>query len=113
PVDGKFTKRQREVYEVVLHCNKEIIKAMKPGAHMSRINELAKDILAEGCIKLGLIEDKKDVVKYYYHSIGHSLGLDTHDVGDRNVILAPGMIYTCEPGLYIEEEGIGIRIEDD
>ena len=58
---------------------------------------------------------KEDVSKYYYHSIGHSLGMDTHDIEleNRNVIFEPGMIYTVEPGIYIQEEGIGIRIEDD
>lgn len=113
PVNGKFTKRQKDVYNVVLHCNKEIIRHMKPGASIADLNKLAKDLLAQGCKELGLIDNLEDVSKYYYHSIGHSLGLDTHDVGDRNIILEAGMVYTCEPGLYIEEEAIGVRIEDD
>ena len=77
------------------------------------INDKANNLLAEACVRLGLIEDKKDYRKYYFHSIGHSLGLDTHDVGKRDIILEEGMVYTVEPGLYIEEEAIGIRIEDD
>ena len=113
PVNGRFTERQRDVYNVVLHCNKEIIHHMKPGISVMDLNKLAKDLLAQGCKELGLIDNLEDVNKYYYHSIGHSLGLDTHDVGDRNIILQPGVVYTCEPGLYIEEEAIGIRIEDD
>ena len=56
---------------------------------------------------------RSDINKYYYHSLGHYLGLDTHDLGDRSFTLQPGMVITCEPGLYIAEEKIGIRIEDD
>ena len=69
----------------------------------------------EQCIKLGLIKDKSEVRKYYYHSIGHSLGMDTHDIETphRDIIFEPGVVFTVEPGIYIQEEGIGIRIEDD
>lgn len=113
PVNGKFTERQREIYNVVLDAQLQVIDNMTPGKSMKEINELTKDLLTEGCKKLGLISEKEELSKYYYHSIGHPLGLDTHDVGGRDNILTPGMIYTVEPGLYIEEEGIGIRIEDD
>lgn len=113
PANGKFTKRQKEVYEEVLKVNEEIINAIRPGVGFYEINNKANDLLAEACVRLGLIEDKKDYRKYYFHSIGHSLGLDTHDVGKRDIILEEGMVYTVEPGLYIEEEAIGIRIEDD
>ena len=114
PVSGKFTKRQKEVYNAVLSVNEEIIKMIKPGVTTVEINERANDLLGEACVKLGLLEDKKDFRKYYFHSIGHSLGLDTHDIViDRNFTFAPGMVYTVEPGLYIPEESIGIRIEDD
>jgi Xaa-Pro aminopeptidase len=77
------------------------------------LNELAKDILFEGCKKLGLIKEKDELSKYYYHSVSHFLGLDVHDVGGKKIKLKKGMMITVEPGLYIEEEGIGIRIEDD
>lgn len=113
PLNGKFNSRQKQVYNVVLETLKETSKRMKPGVSMKEINEFAKDKLAQGAIKLGLIKEKSEITKYYYHGIGHPLGLDTHDVGDREMVLQPGMVYTCEPGLYIEEEGIGIRIEDD
>ena len=115
PINGKFTERQKEVYNSVLYVNKRIIEEMKPGVKFLELNALAKSLIAKECIKLGLIESEKDVDKYYYHSIGHSLGLDTHDVELRNrdVTLQAGMVYTVEPGIYIEEEGIGIRIEDD
>lgn len=113
PVNGKFTERQKQVYEAVLRVNKRVTEEIKPGVNWGDINNKATEWIAEECIALGLIEDKKDVRKYYWHSIGHSLGLDTHDVGKRNVDLKPGMVFTVEPGIYIEEEGIGIRIEDD
>lgn len=113
PVNGKFSDRQREIYSIVLNCMKEVIKMMQPGKSMIDINKFAKDFLAKSCKNIGLIDNLEEITKYYYHSIGHSLGLNTHDVGDRDIVLQPGMVYTCEPGLYIEEEGIGIRIEDD
>lgn len=115
PVNGKFTERQKEVYNSVLYVNQRIIEEMKPGVKFLELNLLAKDLIAEECIKLGIIKNKEEVGKYYYHSIGHSLGLDTHDVElrNRNVTFEAGMVYTVEPGIYIEEEGIGIRIEDD
>ncbi|MEQ8197065.1 MAG: aminopeptidase P family protein [Clostridiaceae bacterium] len=113
PVNGKFTDRQKQVYEAVLRVNKKVIEELKPGINFKEINNKATEMIAEECIKLGLIKDAEEVRKYYWHSIGHSLGLDTHDVGKRETLLKPGMIYTVEPGIYIEEEGIGIRIEDD
>ncbi len=113
PINGKFSDRQREVYEAVLEAQMEIINNVRPGLSMQDLNEFARKRLAEACQKVGLIEKEEDVEKYYYHKIGHYLGLDTHDVGGRGGILQPGMVITIEPGLYIAEEGIGIRIEDD
>ncbi|MGG7096573.1 aminopeptidase P family protein [Clostridium sardiniense] len=115
PVNGKFTERQKEVYEAVLRVNERVIDELKSGVNFLDINKKSRDWIAEECIKLGLIEDRKDVSKYYWHSIGHSLGLDTHDVENpgRNTTLEAGMVYTVEPGIYIAEEGIGVRIEDD
>ncbi len=115
PVNGKFTKRQKEVYEAVLRVNEKVISELKPGINFLDINKKSKEWIAEECINLGLIENKEEVSKYYWHSIGHSLGLDTHDIENpgRNTVLEPGMVYTVEPGIYIGEEGIGVRIEDD
>lgn len=113
PVTGKFTERQRAVYNVVLRALTETTKAIKPGVPYLELNEVCKKVLAEGCRELGLIKDDSELSKYYYHSVTHFLGLDTHDVGTRNVDLRPGMVLTVEPGLYIEEEKIGIRIEDN
>lgn len=115
PVDGKFSQRQKEVYNAVLRVNEKVIEAMKPGVKFIELNKKARAWITEECRELGLIKNDEEVSKYYYHSIGHSLGLDTHDfeIETRDITLKPGMIYTVEPGIYIEEEGIGIRIEDD
>lgn len=113
PVNGKFTERQKQIYNVVLKAELEVIKAIKPGVPFVELNNIAKKYLAEGLKELGIIERDEELSKYYYHGVSHYLGLDTHDVGSREVDLKPGMVVTVEPGLYIEEEAIGIRIEDD
>lgn len=115
PVSGKFTERQKEVYNAVLRVNERVIKAVKPGVKFQDLNKQSKKWIAEECIKLGIIKKEEEVTKYYWHSIGHSLGLDTHDLDtpDRDTVFKEGMIWTVEPGIYIEEESIGIRIEDD
>lgn len=115
PIGGKFSERQREVYSAVLRVNERVIDCVKPGINFLELNKMSKVLIGEECIKLGLIKDIEEVSRYYWHSIGHSLGLNTHDIDlpGRDTILKEGMIYTVEPGIYIEEEGIGIRIEDD
>lgn len=113
PINGKFTERQKQVYNVVLKAKEAVEEAARPGLPYKELNEIAKKVLTEGCKELGLIRDDKELVKYYFHSVSHYLGLDAHDIGIYNTALKPGMVITNEPGLYIEEEGIGIRIEDD
>ncbi|MFK9093491.1 aminopeptidase P family protein [Bacillus salipaludis] len=114
PVNGKFSEKQKTFYNIVLKALKETTELMKPGVPFAKLNEHTKKVLAEECIKVGLINEESEIGNYYYHSVSHFLGLDTHDVGDyKDLILQPGMVLTVEPGLYIEEEGIGIRIEDD
>ncbi|MBQ3000911.1 MAG: aminopeptidase P N-terminal domain-containing protein [Bacilli bacterium] len=113
PVSGKFTKRQKEIYEIVLECNKKCIEYATDGMSWQELNDYAKNILAEGLIRLGLIKEHSELSKYYYHSIGHSLGLDVHDPSIAKLGLKAGMVITIEPGLYIAEEKIGIRIEDN
>lgn len=113
PISGKFSDRQKQVYEIVLDCNKKCIEYAKAGLSWKELNEYANNILAEGLIKLGLIQDKSELSKYYFHSIGHSVGLDVHDPTIRSQGLKEGMVITIEPGLYIKEWEIGIRIEDN
>lgn len=118
PANGKFTDRQKLFYNIVLEAQRKVIEAIKPDVPYKRLNEIVIEHYQEELYKVGLIkdkEDKKEVAKYYYHGVSHHLGLDTHDVtnGEKDLILKEGMILTVEPGLYIAEENIGIRIEDD
>ncbi len=113
PINGKFTERQKELYNIVLKAQEDILKVMKPGVHFSELNKTARKSLLESLKKIGLASTDEELSKYYFHSCGHHLGLDVHDLGGRDVILEEGMIITNEPGVYIAEEGIGIRIEDD
>lgn len=114
PVNGKFSERQKQIYDIVLQALTETTKMIKPGIHMADLQTNTKRILADGCRKLGLIDYDEELFNYYWYSVSHFLGLDTHDVGQKKEqILEPGMVLTVEPGLYIAEEAIGIRIEDD
>jgi len=114
PVNGKFTKRQKQIYNIVLEGQKIVIENMKAGNPFKQPNEKLKEYYAYELKRIGLIKTDEEVENYYYHSAGHLLGLETHDIGRHNEgELKAGMLITAEPGLYIEEEGIGIRIEDD
>ena len=114
PVNGTFTERQREVYNIVLAANRKIAEVAKPGMTTVELNNVCKKVLAEGCIRLGLIEKEEEIGKYYMHGVSHHLGIDVHDVTvDSNRRLRPGAVISDEPGLYIDEWEIGIRIEDD
>ena len=123
PVNGKFTDRQREVYESVLRVEKASIELLKPGAILSEYHKRVGDIMTKELINLNLLSqeevDNQDpswpaYKKYFMHGTSHYLGLDVHDYGlwDGSP-MEVGMVFTCEPGIYIPEEGIGIRIEDD
>lgn len=114
PVNGKFTERQKDLYNMVLKANELVIEAIKPGVTMTELNDLVVKFYETELMRLGVIENKYDVKDYYYHGVSHSLGLDTHDVGlTREDVLVPGNIITVEPGIYVKEEAIGIRIEDN
>lgn len=114
PVNGKFTDRQRMVYETVLEANRKVKESAKPGMTLRELNDICKKVLAEGCIRMGLIEKEDEIGKYYMHGVSHHLGIDVHDVTvASNSKLRPGAVITDEPGLYIDEWEIGIRIEDD
>ncbi|MDO5299119.1 MAG: aminopeptidase P N-terminal domain-containing protein [Clostridia bacterium] len=114
PVGGKYSERQRRIYDLVLSANRAVAAAARPGLTLRELNDLCKQVLGEGLVKLGMIADVSEVGKYYMHSVSHHLGIDTHDaIVHDQVKLEPGMVITDEPGLYIDEEAIGIRIEDD
>lgn len=134
PANGKFTKAQQAIYEVVLNANKEVIKMIKPGESFMKLHEHSVDVVTQGLIDIGLLSgslkdnvEKKAYEKFFMHRTGHWLGMDVHDVGRYKLDddwrrLEPGMVFTVEPGVYIaagaenvpeEFFNIGVRIEDD
>ncbi len=112
PVNGVFDSRQRYYYEAVLAANQAVIDALRPGLPVDDTLEIARDTLFAYCVQDGLTKERKDMEKLLPHGVSHYLGLDTHDVGDRG-LLEPGMVVTVEPGIYLRDSGLGIRIEDD
>jgi Xaa-Pro aminopeptidase len=122
PVNGRFSERQKNVYNAVHRVMKEATNMLRPGTDHKKMQQEVIKIMEEELINLGLF-DKEDVKrqdpskpmykKYFMHGTSHSLGLDVHDVGDTSTPMQPGMVFTCEPGIYIREEGIGIRLEND
>ena len=113
PANGKFTQRQKEIYNIVLEAQEVTMDAMRAGALEIDVNNAVKAFYAKSLKAINLIRDESEVERYYYHGVGHPLGLDVHDVARRDRIMQVNNVYTVEPGLYIKEEGIGIRIEDD
>jgi Xaa-Pro aminopeptidase len=129
PVNGKFSKEQKQIYNIVLKANKECINKIKPGVKFSDLRDFSEKILADGLHKAGILKDKKSIRKYSLHGLGHHIGLDTHDavsygktVYEDNDTLRAGNVLTIEPGLYFPSGskeiakkywGIGVRIEDD
>lgn len=113
PINGHFSSLQKKIYEIVLECNKTVIKYAKPGITIYDLQNLAIEFMTGKLISEGLMSKKEEIRNYYYHNVSHHLGLDTHDLEDRKAILKPNMIITVEPGLYFKEYNIGIRIEDD
>ncbi|MEI5907859.1 aminopeptidase P N-terminal domain-containing protein [Bacillus spongiae] len=113
PVDGTFTDRQKEIYELVLKAQEETINAVKPGVTVFDLERIATNTLSAGLLKLELISDEGQLFDYYPHVVTHHLGLEAHDTYNMLQPLEPGMVITVEPGIYIPEEKLGVRIEDD
>ncbi|MEG1475764.1 MAG: M24 family metallopeptidase, partial [Longicatena sp.] len=113
PINGTFTKRQKEIYSVVLAANKYIMSLVKPGITLRELNNKLIAFYEGECKKIGLLKHGKTIDDYYWHGVSHMLGLETHDVSLSNYELEEGNVFTIEPGLYIEAEAIGIRIEDN
>lgn len=122
PVNGKFTKRQKEVYEAVLRVKRAATKMLKPGVVYFEYHKEVQKIMESELVGLKLI-DRKDIknqpkekplfTKYFMHGTGHQLGLDVHDVGNMYHKMQVGQVWTVEPGIYIREEGLGVRIENN
>lgn len=113
PSNRKFNPLQKQVYSIVLKANEMIIKMAKPGLTIVDLQKATIEFFKKECLKEGLIKSPEDIGQIYYHNVSHHLGLDTHDPIQRDLPLEPGCVITVEPGLYIKELGIGIRIEDD
>lgn len=114
PVNGKYSPRQRQVYDIVLKANRAVAATARAGMRLSELQALCRKILAEGCMDLGLIKEESEIGKYYMHGVSHHLGIDCHDaVTGQDEPMPVGAVISDEPGLYIDEWGIGIRIEDD
>ena len=122
PVSGRFTKRQKAVYNAVLHVKNEAEKLLVPGVIMADYHKNVGLLMEEQLVGLNLIslDDIKNqkpewpaYKKYFMHGTSHFIGLDTHDVGLWHQPIQAGMVFTCEPGIYIPEENLGIRLEDD
>ena len=122
PVNGKFTKRQKTVYNACLHLHNYAKSLLKPGISIVDYTEKVGEEATQQFLKIGLLkktdvknEDKSNRAyrKYLYHGISHHLGIDVHDLGTRTAPIQQGMLFTVEPGIYIEEEQMGIRIENN
>ena len=122
PVNGKFTKRQKDVYNAVLHVKNEATKLLKPGILLNEYHKVVGELMQEQLVKLGLIslndiknQDPKwpAYKKFFMHGTSHYIGLDTHDLGSWTKPICEKMVFTVEPGIYIPEEKLGIRLEDN
>ena len=122
PVSGRFTDRQRQVYDAVLRVQRAAMKLLRPGNVIKEYHKEVGKIMEEELIKLGLLnlqdvkqqDEQKPLYKQYFmHGTSHHLGLDVHDVGNVYRAFEPGMVFTVEPGIYIQEENLGIRLENN
>ncbi len=134
PINGRFTKAQREIYELVLKAQMACVELVRPGTTHDQLKAHSIEVLTEGMVELGLLQgDPKQLIKekkyekFYMHGLGHMLGIDVHDVGryyfdKESRALEPGVVMTVEPGIYVAPDtkdvpeqylGIGVRIEDD
>ncbi len=122
PVNGRFSKRQRSIYDAVLRVQRAAIERLQPGTLLEEYHQEVGDLMEGELLNLGLI-DKTDIKnqdpdrpaykKYFMHGTSHHLGLDVHDNGSRYAPIQAGMVFTCEPAIYIPEENLGIRLEND
>jgi Xaa-Pro aminopeptidase len=122
PVNGKFSKRQKEVYNACLHLHNYGKALLKPGISIAEYTDKVGNEASKMFEKIGLLskgdiknesKDNRAYRKYLYHGISHHLGIDVHDLGTKVAAIQPGMVFTVEPGIYIEEEQMGVRIENN
>jgi Xaa-Pro aminopeptidase len=114
PASGKFTPRQREVYQLVLDAQTAAFNAYKPGMTMRDLYTVAADVLRKSPLRAKDVDGKEYTMDHFFiHGLSHYLGMDVHDVGNGRLELKPGEVFTIEPGVYIQPEKLGVRIEDD
>lgn len=122
PVNGRFTRRQRKVYEAVLRALRASIAGLTPGKQWAEWQRESEDFVARECVELGLLKPKDlkrrpraepPVKRYFMHGVGHPIGLDVHDVPSLTQPFAPGWVMTVEPGIYLPDEGFAVRLEND
>jgi Xaa-Pro aminopeptidase len=121
PVSGRFTRRQKQVYNAVLRVFRQMSKAMVPGKTSKDLRTECEQLVAEECVRLGLLKasalkkqtpDNPAAKPFFMHGVSHPIGLDVHDVTYNHLKIAPGWVMTCEPAIYIREEGFGVRLEN-
>jgi Xaa-Pro aminopeptidase len=114
PANGRFTPRQKEIYEIVLGAQNAVLAALKPGMTLGRNTPNSLFLIAFNYLNShGADRQGRTLGRYFIHGLGHHIGLNVHDAGDPNRPLEPGMVITIEPGLYLPDENVGVRIEDD
>jgi Xaa-Pro aminopeptidase len=121
PVSGRFTRRQRQVYDAVLRVFRDMVKSMIPGKTTRDLRRECETLITEECLALGLLKrsqvrrqdpDNPAVSAYFMHGVSHPIGLDVHDVTYNHYLIQPGWVLTCEPAIYLPKEGFGVRLEN-
>ena len=121
PVSGRFTRRQRQVYYAVLRVFRQMVRAMVPGKTTKDLRTECEELIAKECVDLGLLKpaqlkkstpDQPAARPYFMHGVSHPIGLDVHDVTYNHLKIAPGWVLSCEPAIYLQDEGFGVRLEN-
>ena len=121
PASGRFTRRQRQVYDAVLRVFRQQVRALVPGKTTKDLRAECEELIAKECVDLGLLKlsqiknqkpEEPAVKPFFMHGVSHPIGLDVHDVTYNHFKIAPGWVLTVEPAIYIKEEGFGVRIEN-
>lgn len=113
PIDGCFSEKQLLIYRIVRECQEMAFAMIKPRVYLRDINLACKNLAGERLVALGILHQPDEADQYYWHNVSHHLGLDVHDICSRDVILEEGMVLTVEPGVYVPEWNVGLRIEDN
>ncbi|MEE4194140.1 MAG: M24 family metallopeptidase, partial [Anaerolineae bacterium] len=113
PASGRFSDRQKAIYEIAYKANRAIMAQVRPGVPFSMCNQVCREVCFEGLQALGIIDDFSRIQEYVWHGVAHHIGLDTHDVGGYAEPMAENMVFTVDAGIYVREWGVGLRIEDN